>query len=107
MDSGDDSLVGLRFEVSGGLGRMSGRIVGKAGALYLVRKEGANHLELLALDDLRSAKFYVDPIAVAEASGNADSAGSLQAGAVPSDQAPVAPGRKRLADQIRKRLTQA
>ena len=60
MEDGEDALVGLRFEVSGGLGRMSGRIAGKAGALYLVQKQGAEHFELLALDDLRSAKFYAD-----------------------------------------------
>jgi len=54
----DDALVGLRFEVGGGLGRMSGEIVGKVGALYLIRKDEAEHLELLEIDDLRSAKFY-------------------------------------------------
>jgi hypothetical protein len=57
----DDALVGLRFEVGGGLGRTSGRIVGKAGALYLVQKTDAEHMELLALDDLKSAKFFPDP----------------------------------------------
>lgn len=57
----EDALVGLRFEVGGGLGRMSGRILGKAGSLYLVQKTDAEHLELLTLDDLRSAKFYPDP----------------------------------------------
>ena len=57
----DDALVGLRFEVGGGLGRMSGRVIGKAGALYLVHKTDAEHMELLTLDDLRSAKFYPDP----------------------------------------------
>ena len=99
MDGDDDALVGLRFEVSGGLGRMSGRIEGKAGGLYLVRKEGAGHLELLAMDDLRSAKFYRDP-----------SVGVAPAAAVPEPVSPDAaagptgPPRRRLADQIRKRL---
>ncbi|MEZ5773851.1 MAG: hypothetical protein R3D33_03865 [Hyphomicrobiaceae bacterium] len=54
----DDALIGLRFEVGGGLGRMSGRVVGKVGHLYLVERTGAGYLELLELDDLRSAKFY-------------------------------------------------
>ena len=53
-----DALVGLRFEVSGGLGRMSGIVIGKVGGLYLVQKTGSEHMELLMLDDLRSAKFY-------------------------------------------------
>ncbi|MEZ5926448.1 MAG: hypothetical protein R3D57_18925 [Hyphomicrobiaceae bacterium] len=57
----EDALVGLRFEVGGGLGRTTGRIVGKAGPLYLVHKTEATHMELLTLDDLRSAKFYPDP----------------------------------------------
>lgn len=94
MEDGEDALVGLRFEVSGGLGRMSGRITGKAGALYLVQKQGAEHFELLALDDLRSAKFYAD--ATAEAAlpaGPSDGVAEVQA-----------PGRRRLADQIRKKL---
>lgn len=57
----EDALVGLKFEVGGGLGRTSGRILGKVGALYLVQKTDSDHMELLALDDLRSAKFYPDP----------------------------------------------
>ena len=56
--SEQDALIGLRFELSGGLGKMSGDIVGKAGPLYLVRREGADHLELLELDDLKSARFF-------------------------------------------------
>lgn len=79
----DDDLVGLHFEVSGGLGRMSGRVVGKAGALYLVQKQGSDHLELLELDDLRSAKFYRDKAADASTSDGE-------------------PARRRLAEQIRK-----
>ena len=99
MDDGGDVLVGLRFEVSGGLGRMSGCIVGKAGALYLVQKLGAEHLELLALDDLRSAKFYRDGLA--EGSPNL----TEPAGPGPEPAAGATePGRRRLADQIRKRL---
>ena len=38
-----------------------GMVIGKAGALYLVHKTDAEHMELLTLDDLRSAKFYPDP----------------------------------------------
>jgi len=88
MDRDEDALVGLRFEVSGGLGRMSGRILGKAGALYLVQRQGAEHMELLALDDLRPAKFYADaPAAPPEEPAEA-----------------AAPGRRRLAEQIRKKL---
>ncbi len=99
----DDVLVGLRFEVSGGLGRMSGRVVGKAGPLYLVQKEGAAHLELLELDDLRSAKFYRE--AAAELTG----APQPVADAAPiefasTDSATNDPPRRRLADQIRKHL---
>lgn len=81
----DDALVGLRFEVGGGLGRMSGRIVGKVGSLYLVHKTDAEHLELLTLDDLRPAKFYPDP---------------EQA---PVPETPTAPERRsRLSDHIRR-----
>ena len=58
MHDGGDSLIGLRFELSGGLGKMAGEIVGRAGELYLVQRDGADHLELLELSDLRSAKFY-------------------------------------------------
>lgn len=54
----NDALVGLRFELNGGLGRMAGVVVGKAGALYLVQRDDAQHLELLELSDLRSAKFH-------------------------------------------------
>lgn len=54
----DDALIGLWFEVGGGLGRMSGQVVGKARDLYLVRRDGSEHLELLQLDDLRSGRFY-------------------------------------------------
>jgi len=102
MGDDDDVLVGLRFEVSGGLGRMSGRIVGKAGGLYLVQKQGAEHLELLALDDLRSAKFYREvaaeppPVAVPE-----PGASTADTGATANE---TGPGRRRLADQIRKHL---
>ncbi len=81
----DDALVGLRFEVGGGLGRMSGRVVGKAGALYLVHKTDAEHMELLTLDDLRSAKFYPDP----------------ESAPVP-DPSPAAERRSRLSDHIRR-----
>jgi len=92
MQDINDALVGLRFEVSGGLGRMAGRIVGKAGGLYLVRKDGAAHLELLALDDLRSAKFFEDE----------------PAAKMPTDDPPApepAPAsRRRLSDQIKKHL---
>ena len=97
MNESDDALVGLRFEVSGGLGRMAGRVLGKAGALYLVRKDGAAHLELLGIDDLRSAKFYADlPAAAVDETAGTD--------ATSTEPATADPPRRRLADQIRKRL---
>ena len=55
---GDDALVGLWFEMGGGLGRMTGQIVGKANQLYVVRRESCEHLELMDIDDLRAARFY-------------------------------------------------
>ncbi len=91
----EDVLVGLRFEVSGGLGRMSGRVIGKTGTLYLVQKEGAQHLELLELDDLRPAKFYRDKVAEPAAPIDAPEAESASA----------EPPRRKLSDQIRKHLT--
>ena len=54
----DDALIGLWFEVGGGLGRTSGQIIGKAQNLYLVRRDGASHLELLQLEDLKSGRFF-------------------------------------------------
>ena len=53
-----DALVGLRFELNGGLGRMAGVVVGKAGDLYLVQRNETEHMELLELTDLRSARFF-------------------------------------------------
>ena len=103
MDEDRDALVGLRFEVSGGLGRMSGRIEGKAGALYLVQKEGAQHMELLSLDDLRPAKFYLDPPQVAEPQDPPE-AQKPAAASAPAEQ--HKPGR-RLSDQIRRHLARA
>jgi hypothetical protein len=90
--SNEDALIGLRFEVSGGLGRMTGRIIGKAAHLYLVQKTGAEHFELLELEDLRSAKFFADlPVASAEAE------------APPA--APAEPSmRRRLSDQLRRQI---
>ena len=93
-----DALVGLRFEVSGGLGRMSGIVLGKVGGLYLVQKAGSEHMELLMLDDLRSAKFY-EPVEVVAASTTAE-----PADAAPAKPAPEKP-KRRLSDQIRKHLT--
>ncbi len=93
----DDVLIGLRFEVSGGLGRMSGRVVGKTGTLYLVQKDGAEHLELLELDDLRPAKFYHDKAAEAAVMEPAD--------ATPTAVSEAEPPRRKLSDQIRKHLT--
>ena len=81
----DDVLVGLRFEVGGGLGRTTGRVVGKAGTLYLVLKTDAEHMELLTLDDLRSAKFFLDP----------------ETAPVP-EAPPAAERRSRLTDHIRR-----
>ncbi len=98
--SEDDVLLGLRFEVSGGLGRMSGRVIGKAGPLYLVQKQGAEHLELLALDDLRSAKFFRDqPAETSEAVVSEPTSGPNQTEA----EAGLSP-KRRLSDQIRKHL---
>ena len=99
--SDDDVLVGLRFEVSGGLGRMSGRVAGKAGSLYLVQKEGALHFELLELDDLRSAKFYRET--PAEPVEGAVKGPLSEADAASTHQIEDAP-RRRLSDQIRKHL---
>ncbi len=94
----NDVLVGLRFEVSGGLGRMSGRVVGRTGTLYLVQKDGAEHLELLELDDLRPAKFYRDKVA--------DVAEPVQStGSAPTEPINSEPLRRKLSDQIRKHLT--
>lgn len=90
----DDALVGLRFEVGGGLGRMTGRVLGKVGRLYLVQKAGAEHMELLELDDLRSAKFYADAPVPAETAAGEDAA--TVAGPTP---------KRRLSDQIRRQLT--
>ncbi|MEL6288308.1 MAG: hypothetical protein AAFQ42_12615 [Pseudomonadota bacterium] len=57
-----DAIVGLRFEVSGGLGRMSGRVLGRVQDLYLVQRDGLEHSELLELGDLRPARFFApDP----------------------------------------------
>ncbi|MEL7542176.1 MAG: hypothetical protein AAGJ70_00210, partial [Pseudomonadota bacterium] len=53
-----DAIVGLRFELSGGLGRMSGQVIGTVQDLYLVQRDGADHLELLELSDLRAARFF-------------------------------------------------
>ena len=94
--SEDDVLVGLRFEVSGGLGRMSGEVIGKAGQLYLVQKQGAEHLELLAIDDLRSAKFYRRPEPVAAMPPEPATGGAPES---------AGPPRRRLSDQIRKKLS--
>ena len=85
-----DALVGLRFEVSGGLGRMSGIIVGKVGDLYLVQKSSSGHMELLMLDDLRSAKFFEPDVSMP---------------ASPAESPPPPEKQKRrLSDQIRKHL---
>jgi len=94
----DDVLIGLRFEVSGGLGRMSGRVVGRTGTLYLVQKDGAEHLELLELDDLRPAKFFRERVAAIAASVAA------LAEAPPAETSSAEPPRRKLADQIRKHL---
>ncbi len=86
----EDALIGLRFEVGGGLGRMTGHVIGKVGHLYLVRKSGADHLELLELDDIRSARFYT----------GAEAPVSATAAAAPN--AATEPPKKRLSDQIRR-----
>ena len=107
--SDDDVLVGLRFEVSGGLGRMAGRVVGKAGPLYLVQKQGAEHLELLELDDLRSAKFYRETPVDLPVDVPVDMKAPVTAitkAAAPVQSEPEAPqgSKRRLSDQIRKHL---
>jgi hypothetical protein len=93
----EDVLVGLRFEVSGGLGRMAGRVIGKTGALYLVQKDGAEYLELLELDDLRSAKFYRDQTAESIAPAEAIDP-------EPSEPVNAEPPRRKLTDQLRKHV---
>lgn len=95
MTDEPDALVGLRFEVGGGLGKMSGRILGRVRHLYLIQRAGAEHLELIELDDLRSAKFYVD----------AESEPPPAASAEPADAAPVQQSRRRLSDHLRRSLT--
>lgn len=104
MSRHHDDLVGLRFEVGGGLGRMSGRVLGKVGDLYLVQRQGAEHMELLELDDLRSAKLYRDqpaeaavPIADTEAPAPATTT-------EPAPRDEGHPQRRRLSDQIKRHL---
>lgn len=122
----DDVLVGLEFELTGGLGRMAGRIVGKANGLYLVQREGADHFELMDVDDLRGARFFKAGTARAPAGAAAEAlavnrgllAAKRQAEAT-SAPGPGAPqpaakaagdpaaepaegGQRRLGDQIRK-----
>ena len=92
----EDALVGLRFEVGGGLGRMSGRVLGKVGNLYLVQKAGAEHMELLDLDDIRSARFFADPPAPAQAAAEPGLAQAEQ------PAAEAAPPKKRLSEQLRR-----
>jgi len=101
MDGNNDVLVGLRFEVSGGLGRMGGHILGKAGGLYLVQKQGAEHFELLGLDDLRSAKFYPEAGAETAPAG----APAAVSGTMTPAVGEAVPARRRLTDQIRKHLS--
>ncbi|MEL6748233.1 MAG: hypothetical protein AAFO79_10530 [Pseudomonadota bacterium] len=83
-----DDLVGLHFEMGGHLGAMRGQILGMAKQLYLVRREGADHLELMELDDLRSAKFFESAGARSMASSGV--AGSVGAGAAGGDGGLVA-----------------
>ncbi len=97
--SEQDALIGLRFEVTSGLGRMSGRVIGKSGGLYLIARTGSDHMELLMPDDLRSAKFYFAEERDA-ATEPAEAVAVAEAVAAP---APV--GRRKLSEQIRKHLT--
>jgi hypothetical protein len=108
----NDALIGLRFEVGGGLSRMTGRVLGKTGGLYLVQKTDCDYCELLQLDDLRSAKFYWDAPETAAAKP-ADSAVTTPADPAPpisaesgdkDPEAAASPGRRRLADQLRRHL---
>jgi len=115
----EDALVGLWFEVGGGLGRIGGQIIGKAGPLYLVRKEDAEHLELVELDDLRSAKFF-ERSSVMKDKANADKTPSPAAApddlkqAAHSEDGPTgkpadpaldqAPQKRRLSEQIRRAI---
>ncbi len=108
-DAGD-ALVGLRFEVGGGLSRMSGRILGKTAGLYLVQKVGADYCELLQIDDLRSAKFYRDPPEPPPAAivhvALVQEAPVIVAPAAPPVAEPPAPepAPRRLTDQLRRNL---
>lgn len=108
-----DALIGLRFEVGGGLGRMTGRVLGKAGHLYVVQKTDADYFELLELDDLRSAKFFPDHVEEAPAVPATTVAprGATGPAAAPvATPAPVAapleaPVKRRLSEQLRRRLS--
>lgn len=91
-----DALVGLRFEMSGGVGRMSGLVLGKAGDLYLVQRDGVDYSELLELSDLRTARFFGAKGGVSAA---ARSSSPSSASARPAS-APVSGGR--LSDKIRR-----
>lgn len=103
-----DALIGLKFEVGGGLGKMSGRILGKAGTLYLVQREGASHFELLELEDLRSAKFY-STLESGAAGKDCESPTGAEPGAPSDASAPTGGGdekpRKRLSEQIRRAVS--
>lgn len=81
LNTTSDALVGLRFELNGGLGRMAGVVVGKAGDLYLVQRDETDHMELLELSDLRSARFMGGPSPVAAPRpATAQSSGSTRLG---------------------------
>lgn len=99
-----DALIGLRFEVGGGLGRMTGRVLGKAGHLYLVQKTDADFLELLELDDLRSAKFFADAPAMTTVTTGTLSPLPADAPA-PASLAQEATPKRKLSDQLRRRLS--
>lgn len=102
----EDILVGLRFELSGGVGKMAGQIIGQAGPLYLVQRDGAEHFELLELADLRSARFYggAPRAAVSRARSVPPPTGATPSDA-PSAPAPAPSIGSRLSERIRRSST--
>jgi hypothetical protein len=85
---------------------MAGRVVGKAAGLYLVQREGAEHMELLDLDDLRSAKFFDARIETGTESAHIAAAEAIASAttAPEPEMADQGSQRRRLSDQIRRQL---
>ncbi|MEO0619897.1 MAG: hypothetical protein AAFZ01_11550 [Pseudomonadota bacterium] len=103
-----DAIVGLRFELSGGLGRMSGHVVGTVQDLYLVQREGDDHLELLELSDLRAARFFQTDQRARTAIGDNPTAQSSPQASTTPPSAPAASSARgnRLSDRIRNAATE-